>query len=146
MRTLRQHVEEAERIMSICGVKTLIPHKGRPAPKRVNADNEQLEYATDVRKIVEENDRTSYAGGYLRASDDVAGTYWNSIPEHSVCPLCMGRAPAERIGKGKVFCKPCGSFVHPKNLRGLVAADIRAMRNALIKGKIRCRAGRGERE
>jgi hypothetical protein len=144
-RTLRRHVEEAERIMSILGVRTLIPQKGRPAPKRVNADNEQLEYATDVRKIVEENDRTGYAGDFLRASGDVAGAFWHSIPVHSVCPLCLGRAPAERIGKGRIYCVACGAFIRPKNLRGLVSADIQTMIAALNSGKIRCRAERGER-
>lgn len=142
-KTLRQHVLEAERIMSILGVKTLIPQKGRPAPKWVNADNEQLEYATDVRKIVEESDRTGYAGNYLRASDNVASAFWHTIPEHFVCPLCLGRAPAERIGKGKVFCVPCGAFVQPKNLRGLVSADLAMTSGRLRAGGIPVKRERG---
>jgi len=52
-RTLRQHVEEAERIMSILGVRTLIPQKGLPAPVKVDAGNLQMEYAVSVRVIVE---------------------------------------------------------------------------------------------
>ena len=144
-RTLRQHVEEAERIMSILGVKTLIPQKGIPAPPRVDAGNRQLEYAVSVRVVIERYDRTGYAGDFLRASEDVAGTFWFSIPEHSVCPLCLGRSPTERIGKGRVYCVACGAFVRPKSLRGLVSADLRMMSEALNNGEIRCGAEKGER-
>ena len=122
--------------MSICGVRTLIPQKGIPAPIRVDAGNTQLEYAVSIRVIVEQYDRTGYANIYLNASDEAAGTEWNAIPEWSVCPLCMGRAPTERIGKGRVYCKACDTFVHPKNLRGLVSADLRTMRRKLIDGLI----------
>jgi hypothetical protein len=135
-RTLRQHVEEAERIMSIGGVKTLIPQKGIPAPPRVDAGNRQLEYAVSVRVVIEKYDRTGYAEAWLKASDDVAGTFWQEIPEWSVCPLCLGRAPKERIGKGRVWCKPCETFVHPRQLRGLVSWDLRKMAAALREGGI----------
>ena len=135
-RTLRQHVEEAERIMSIGGVKTLIPQKGIPAPPRVDAGNRQLEYAVSVRVVVEKYDRTGWAVSYLKASGEAAGAVWNSIPEWHVCPLCLSRAPAERIGKGRVYCVPCGAFVHPRQLRGLVSWDLRAMTAALREGGI----------
>ncbi|MDA8122261.1 MAG: hypothetical protein M0Z38_06820 [Deltaproteobacteria bacterium] len=134
-RTLRQHVEEAERIMSIGGVKTLIPQRGIPAPIRVDAGNRQLEYAVSVRVVVEKYDRTGYAQAWLKVSDDVAGTFWQSIPAWSVCPLCMGRAPEDR-GKGRVYCVACGAFVKPRRLRGLVSWDIRRMAQALRKGGI----------
>lgn len=134
-KTLRQHVEEAERIMSIGGVKTLIPQKGLTAPIRVDAGNRQLEYAVSVRVVIEKYDRTGYAEAWLRASDDVAGTFWLSIPEWSVCPLCLGRAPEDH-GKGRVYCVPCGAFVKPRKLRGLVSWDIRRMAQALRDGGI----------
>jgi len=142
-RSLREHVEEAERIMSINGVKTLIPQKGLPAPIRVDAGNRQLEYAVSVRVVIEKYDRTGYAEAWLKASDDVAGTFWQSIPEHSVCPLCVSRMPEERRGKGRQQCALCGAFVRPKVLRGLVSADLRTMRAALNNGEI---SVRGERE
>ncbi len=135
-RSLRQHVEEAERIMSIGGVKTLIPQKGIPAPPRVDAGNRQLEYAVSVRVVVEKFDRTGHAKAYLTASDEAAGAVWNSIPEWYVCPLCLGRAPAER-GKGRVYCVACGVFIRPRQLRGLVSWDLRAMTAALREGGIR---------
>jgi hypothetical protein len=144
-RTLRQHVQEAARIWSICGVKTLIPTKERRAPVRVGVSNERLVYAISIRAIVDKFDRTGWAKKYLESSDDVCAETWRSIPVHAVCPLCLGRAPAERIGKGRVYCKPCGAFVWPKNLKGLVSADIRGMRAALNDGEIRCKAERGER-
>ncbi|MDA8123445.1 MAG: hypothetical protein M0Z38_12895 [Deltaproteobacteria bacterium] len=134
-RTLRQHVEEAERIMSIGGVKTLIPQKGLTAPIRVDAGNRQLEYAVSVRVVIKKYDRTGWAESYLKASDEAAGAVWNSIPEWHVCPLCLGRAPAER-GKGRVYCVTCGAFVHPRQLRGLVTWDLRAMAAALRDGGI----------
>jgi hypothetical protein len=80
---------------------------------------------------------------YLRASDDVASAVWHSIPEWAVCPLCLGRAPEERIGKGRVYCVPCGAFVRPKVLRGLVSADLRTMTGALNNGEIGVRGERG---
>lgn len=134
-RTLRRHVEEAEKIVSVAGVKTLIPQKGLPAPIKVDAGNRQLEYATDVRVIVERYDRTGYAGDFLRAADDLSGEAWSRIPEHPVCPLCLGRVPADR-GKGRALCTPCEAYVKPKSLRGLVSADIRKMREALREGGI----------
>jgi len=142
-RSLRQHVSEAERIMSIGGVKTLIPQKGIPAPPRVDAGNRQLEYAVSVRVVIEKYDRTGYAGAWLKASDDVASTFWHSIPEHSVCPLCVGRMPKERRGKGRQQCALCGAYVRPKVLRGLVSADLRKMATLLKLGEIPVRGERG---
>jgi hypothetical protein len=143
VRTLRQHAQEAESYFTTLGVKTLIPQKGIPAPVKVDATSRQLIYAVSIRVVIEKYDRTGYAQAWLLASDDVAGTVWHSIPEHAVCPLCMGRAPEDR-GKGRVWCKACGTFVRPKNLRGLVSADIRSMRAALNNGEIRCKTERGE--
>jgi len=142
--SLRQHVARAEEIMSCLGVRTLVPQKGLPAPVRVDAGNRQMEYAVSVRGVIEKYDRTGYAEAYLKASDDVAGTFWHSIPEWSVCPLCLGRAPADR-GKGRVWCMACNTFVRPKVLRGLVSADLRKMRAALNGGLIRCKTEKGER-
>ena len=144
-RTLRQHVANAEEIMSILGVRTLIPQKGLPAAVRVDAGNRQLEYAVSIRVVIEKYDRTGYARAWLEASDDIAGTFWQTIPEWAVCPLCLGRAPEERIGKGRVYCKPCDTFVRPKVLRGLVSADLRTMTGALKNGTIPCRSEKGER-
>jgi rubredoxin len=143
VKTLRQHVEEAERIMSIGGVKTLIQQKGLPAPIRVDAGNRQLEYAVSVRVVICKYDRTGYAEAWLKASDDVAGTFWHTIPEHSVCPLCLSRMPEERRGKGRQQCALCGAFVRPKVLRGLVSADLRKMATLLKLGEIPVRGERG---
>ena len=140
-RTLRGHVQEAERILSILGLRTLIPQKGLPAPIRVDASNRELEYAVSVRVVIERHDRTGYARTYLTASDDVAGTVWQSIPERAVCPLCLSRTPQDRPDKGRIYCRPCGAFIRPKNLRGLVSADLRKMRQALNNGEIRVRTG-----
>jgi hypothetical protein len=129
--------------MSCLGVRTLIPQKGIPAPVRVDAGNRQLEYAVSVRVVIEKYDRTGYAQAWLRASDDIAGTVWHSIPEWAVCPLCLGHAPEDR-GKGRVWCKACGTFVRPKVLRGLVSADLRNMTRALRNGEIRTKGERGE--
>jgi hypothetical protein len=139
-RTLRQHVEEAERIMSILGVRTLIPQKGLPAPVKVDAGNLSLEYAVSVRVIVERYDRTGWAGDYLRASEEAASEVWERIPNVAVCPLCMGRTQEKRFGR--VLCVPCETFVKPRNLRGLVSADLRAMRKALRDGGISVEGGR----
>jgi hypothetical protein len=128
--------------MSCLGVRTLIPQKGIPAPIRIDASDRQREYAVSVRRVIERYDRTGYAQAWLRASDDVAGTVWHSIPEWAVCPLCMGRAPEDR-GKGRVWCKACETFVRPKVLRGLVSADLRTMRTALNNGEIRTKGERG---
>lgn len=142
VKTLRQHVEEAERIMSINGVKTLIPQKGLPAPIRVDAGNRQLEYAVSIRVVIERYDRTGYATGFLQSSDEAASAFWHSIPEHAVCPLCLERVPEDR-SRGRVWCKACGTFVRPKVLRGLVSADLRRMRWALSDGEIPVRGERG---
>ena len=148
MRTLRQHVEEAERIMSIGGVKTLLPTKERRAPAKVAVSNAQMIYAMSIRRVVERLDRTGYASEYLLASDDVSAEIWRSIPTYAVCPLCLGRVPEDR-GKGRVFCKPCREYVRPKVLQGLVSADLRNMRAALNgkngAGLIPCKGEKGER-
>jgi hypothetical protein len=57
----------------------------------------------------------------------------------------MGRAPEERIGKGRVYCKRCDAFVRPKILRGLVSADLAAMAGNLRAGGIPVRREKGER-
>lgn len=136
MRTLRQHVAEAESYFTTLGVLTLIPQKGLPAPVRVDAGNRQLEYAVSVRVIVEQYDRTGWAGDWLRASDEAANEVWNRIPDVWVCPLCFGRVGID--GRRRVLCVPCEEFVKPKNLRGIVSADLRKMRRALREGEIRC--------
>jgi len=143
VKTLRQHVQKAESYFTTLGVKTLVPTKEPPAPVKADATSRQLIYAVSIRVVIEKYDRTGYAQVWLRASDDVAGTMWRSIPEWAVCPLCLGRAPEDR-GKGRVWCKPCGTFVRPKNLRGLVSADLRTMRKALNNGEIGCKGERGE--
>lgn len=142
-RTLRKHVEEAERIMSIGGVKTLMPTKERRAPVKVAVSNAQMIYAVSIRVVIAKYDRTGHAQEWLKASDDVAGTYWQSIPEHSVCPLCICRMPEERRGKGRQQCTACGAFVRPKVLRGLVSADLRTMANLLKRGEIPVKGERG---
>jgi hypothetical protein len=147
VKTLRQHVEEAERIMSICGVKTLIPQKGLPATVRVDAGNRQLEYAVSIRLVIEKHDRTGYAADFLRTSDDTAGTFWHSIPEWPVCPLCIGRIGIlGPMVTRKAYCVACGAFVRPKVLRGLVSADLAAMAGNLRAGSIPVRREKGERE
>ncbi len=135
--SLRQHVAEAEKILSIAGVRTLIPQKGLPAPVKVDAGNRQMEYAISIRVVVWRHDRTGWAASWLAASDDVAGEVWRSIPEWPVCPLCMGRAQHDH-GKGRICCQACGAFIKPKNLKGIVSADLRSMRRALREGEIRC--------
>lgn len=144
LRTLRQHVEEAERIMSIGGVKTLIPTKERRAPVKVAVSNAQMIYAMSIRRVVERFDRTGRAVIYLWASDEAAGEVWRSIPDHAVCPLCLRRVPEDR-GKGRVFCKPCGKNVWPRNYQGLVSADLAKMSKALRLGAIPVRLEKGER-
>lgn len=104
----------------------------------------RLVYAISIRAVVDKFDRTGWAKKYLEASDDVCAEVWRDIPVHAVCPLCLNRAPHDH-GKGRVFCMPCGKFVKPKNLRGLVSVDIRNMREALNGGMIQCRAEEGER-
>lgn len=136
MRTLRQHVQEAERIWSTGGVRTLLPKKEPPAPVKVAVYHEQLVYAISVRTVVEKLDRTGWACEWLYASDDVARDVWNRIPSHAVCPLCLGRVPEERIGKGRVYCQGCGAFVRPKNHLGIVCADLAAMAKRLRGGDI----------
>ena len=144
---MRQHVEEAERIMSILGVRTLIPQKGLPAAVRVDAGNRQLEYAVSIRLVVEKYDRTGYAGEFLRASDDTAGTFWHSIPEWPVCPLCIGRIGIlGPMVTRRAYCKRCDAFVRPKILRGLVSSDLRQMAGILRAGGIPVRREKGERE
>ena len=145
VRTLRRHLEEADRIMSIGGVKTLLPTKERRAPAKVAVSNAQMIYAMSIRRVVERFDRTGRAAIYLRASDETACEVWRSIPQHAVCPLCLRRVPEERIGKGRVFCKRCGKNVWPRSYQGLVSADIRSMRKALRNGTIPCRSEKGER-
>ena len=142
-RTLRQHVQEAKRIWSICGVRTLLPTKERRAPVKVSVSNEQLVYAVSIRTIVDKFDRTSWAKKYLESSDDVCAEIWRSIPLYAVCPLCLGRAPEDR-GKGRVYCKACDTSVWPKNLQGLVRADLAKMSKALRNGTIWVRFERGE--
>ena len=160
-RTLRQHVEEAMRILSCLGGPTILPSaanaivrrrqrkrwRRNPKPQSVRPDiaAKRRDYAIDVKRICERLDRTGWAMEYLTASDDMAAEVWKAIPTHPVCPLCMERTPADR-GKGRVYCKVCDTFVRPKILQGLVSADISKMREALIKGKIPCRAEKGEKE
>lgn len=141
---MRRHVARAEEIMSCLGVRTLLPTKERRAPVKVGVSNAQMIYAMSVRRVVDRCDRTSWAKKYLESSDDVCAEIWRSIPVYAVCPLCMGRAPEDR-GKGRVFCKPCGTYVRPKILQGLVSADLRSMRAALNGGLIRCKTEGGER-
>lgn len=142
-RTLRQHVQEAARIWSIVGVRTILPTKEPPAPVKVSVSNEQLVYAISVRAVVDKFDRTGWAKKYLESSDDVCAEVWRSIPVHAVCPLCLSRAPAERIGKGPVFCVPCGDYVRPRQLQGLVSKDLADMSSALSNGEIRVKPEKG---
>ena len=148
--TLRQHVAEALQIMSCLSVRTLMPQRGLPAPIRVDASDRQREYALSVLAFLDQDhplccDRTGWMATYLRASDETASATWHSIPEHAVCPLCLGRAPEERMGKGRVYCKPCDTYVRPKILRGLVSADLAAMAGNLRAGGIPVRREKGER-
>ena len=161
-KSLRQHFEEAMKILSCLGGPTILPSASnaivrrrqkkqwRRNPKRqaVRPDiaGKRRDYAISVKIICERLDRTGYAVSYLKASDEAAGAFWQSIPERPVCPLCLGRAPAERTGKGKVFCVPCGTFVRPKSLRGLVGRDLALMSIELGDGGIRVKAEKGERE
>jgi hypothetical protein len=150
-RTLRQHVSEAMQIMSCLGVRTLMPQKGLPAPIRIDASDRQREYAVSVLAFLDQDhplccDRTGWMATYLRASDETASAVWHSIPAWSVCPLCLGRAPEERTGKGRVWCKPCGTFVRPKNYLGLVCADLKEMACRLRAGEISVKGEKGERE
>lgn len=160
--TLRQHYVQAMTILSCLGGPTILPspanvvvrRRGRRRvwmrnPKtsgsRPDVAGKRLDYALSVKIAVEANDRTGYAGDYLRASDDVAGSFWLSIPERPVCPLCLGRVPENR-GKGRVFCVPCGTYVRPKNLRGLVSADLWTISEALRAGGIPVKKEKGERD
>lgn len=160
--TLRQHYVKAMEILSCVGGPTVLPspanvivrRRGRRRvwmrnPKtsgaRPDFAGKRLDYALSVKIAVEANDRTGYAGDYLRASDDVAGAFWVSIPTYAVCPLCLGRAPQDR-GKGRVFCKPCGAFVRPNILQGLVSADLSTIAEALRAGGIPVKKEKGERD
>jgi hypothetical protein len=150
MKSLRQHVANAEEIMSCLSVRAVMPQRGMPAPIRIDASDRQREYALSILAFLDQDhplccDRTGWMATYLRASDDVASAVWHSIPEWPVCPLCMGRAPEERIGKGRVYCKRCDAFVRPKILRGLVSADLAAMAGNLRAGGIPVRREKGER-
>lgn len=160
-KTLRQHFEEAKTILSCLGGPTILPSasdvivrrrqkkrwRRNPKPQAVRPDiaGRRRDYAISVKILCERLDRTGYAVEYLNASEEMAGAFWHSIPQHPVCPLCLGRAPAERPGKGKVFCVPCGTFIHPKTLRGLVARDLALMSIELGHGEIRVKAEKGER-
>lgn len=136
-RSLRQHVAEAERIWSIGGVRTLIPKKDPPAPVKVAVYNEQLVYAISVRTVVSKFDRTGWAQAYLYASDDVCAEVWRQIPDVLVCPHCLARVCGDAVLHGRVaLCRPCGDYVRPKNLRGLVAADLSKMAKRLRDGEI----------
>lgn len=135
-RTLRQHVQEAERIWSIGGVKTLMPKKEPPAPVKVSVSNAQLIYAVSIHVVIYRHDRTGLAKQYLLASDEAASTVWHSIPECFVCSMCLGRVSEERPGKGRVWCPRCDVFVKPRWLPGLVSVDICRMVRALRHGGI----------
>ena len=137
--------------MSCLGVRTLMPQKGLPAPVRIDASDRQREYALSVLAFIDPDhpmccDRTGWMATYLRASDETASAVWHSIPEWSVCPLCLGHAPEDRIGKGRVYCVACGAFVRPKVLRGLVSADLANMAGGLRAGGIPVRREKGEKE
>lgn len=142
-RSLRQHVAEAERIWSIGGVRTLIPKKDPPAPVKVAVYNEQLVYAISVRTVVAKFDRTGWAQAYLYASDDVCAEVWRQIPDVLVCPYCLTRVCGDAVLPGRVvLCRPCGDYVRPKKLRGLVSADLSAMAKRLRNGEIPVRGER----
>ena len=79
--TLRQHVQKAESYFTTLGVRTLIPHKGLPAPPKVDATPKQLIYAISVRLVIERCDSTGRLGPLLRASDDLQEEMWRRIPE-----------------------------------------------------------------
>ncbi len=147
-RTLRQHLQEAMDYMRHThGYCTFLPTKEPPAPVRIDERNRRLVYAVSVIRVVEKYDRTGYAMSWLMVSDDVAGEAWAKIPEHLVCPLCLGRVCGDTIIPGRrALCRPCGEYVRPKSLRGLVSSDLRRMGKALRDGEIPCKKERGERE
>lgn len=96
-----------------------------------------LVYAISVIRVIERFDRTGWVVEWLSASDELAGEVWEKIPQHPVCPLCLGRVGIPGHQR-RVHCVPCGTSVEPRTLRGLAKADIAKMTDALSKGLIPC--------
>jgi ribosomal protein L37AE/L43A len=136
MMTLRQHVERADTIMSTLGVKSLIPQLGRPAPQRVDFSDHERDYALSILIPLEAYDRTGWVAIYERASREAASSIWERIPDHLVCPECLSRAMDVRINLRPRACRTCGERRRPVTLRGIVAWDIRRIKQLLREGDI----------
>jgi len=136
MMTLRQHVERADEIMSTLGVKSLIPQLGRPAPQRVDFSDGQRDYALSILIPLVAEDRTGWVAIYERASREAASSIWDRIPDHLVCPECLSRAMDVKINIRPQVCRGCGERRRPVTLRGIVAWDIRRIKQRLREGDI----------
>jgi len=136
MMTLRQHVEKADTIMSTLGVKSLIPQLGLPAPQRVDFSDHERDYALSVLIPLVAEDRTGWVEIYERASREAASSIWERIPDHLVCPVCLSRAMAVKVNLKPQVCRTCKERRRPVTLRGIVAWDIRRIKQRLREGDI----------
>jgi ribosomal protein L37AE/L43A len=134
--TLRQHVAGADEIMSTLGVKSLIPQLGLPAPQRVDFSDGQRDYALSVLIPLVAFDRTGWVAIYERASREAASSIWERIPDHLVCPECLSRAMAVKVNVKPQVCRKCGERRRPVTFRGIVAWDIRRIKQRLREGDI----------
>jgi ribosomal protein L37AE/L43A len=149
--TLRQHVARAMEILSTDGVRSSTPRKGimvprskrkswmrnpkRP-PMRTDVWGKQRDYALSVMIPLVAEDRTGWVEIYERASREAASSIWERIPEYLVCPECLSRAMAVRINLRPQTCRTCGERRRPVTLKGIVAWDIRRIKERLREGDI----------
>jgi hypothetical protein len=139
VRTLRQHVERADTIMSCLGVRTILPKKWQPVRNRRGARDrkeDERDYALSVLMTLEAYDRTGWVAIYERASREAASSIWDRIPEYLVCPVCLSRAMYVKINLKPQVCRKCGERRRPVALRGVVAWDIRRIKQRLREGDI----------
>ena len=133
---MRQHVERADEIMTTLGVRSLVPQLGRPAPQRVDFSDGQRDYALSVLIPLVAFDRTGWVAIYERASREAASSIWERIPDHLVCPECLSRAMYVKVNLRPRVCRGCGERRRPVTLRGIVAWDIRRIKQRLREGDI----------
>ena len=149
--TLRQHVAKAIEILSTDGVRSSTPRKGIMVPRAKRKSvmrnpkrppmctdvwGKQRDYALSVMIPLVAGDRTGWVEIYERASREAASSIWERIPDHLVCPECLSRAMYVKINLKPQTCRTCGERRRPVTLRGVVAWDIRRIKQRLREGGI----------
>lgn len=155
MRTLRQHVEEAMKILSSLGGPTILPSasnvivrrrqkkrwRRNPVRQSVRPDiaGKRRDYAISIKILCEANDRTGYMVEWLTASDDTASEVWQSIPDRMICFECrVGRPIPDCRCKGRCACRECPKCKRRMlTLVGIVCADLQSVAKALRNGGVR---------